>query len=66
MKSRNDQGAWMGAKGAKVATAALGAALVDGFIGQKHPNSARQSLAKEGVDLATGKVGSSASRHHRR
>ncbi|KAH7136656.1 hypothetical protein B0J13DRAFT_78620 [Dactylonectria estremocensis] len=65
MKSRNDPSPWMGAKGAKVATAALGAAIVDGFIGQKHPNSARQSIAREGVDLATGKVASGSSRHRR-
>lgn len=67
MKSRNDQGDWLGAKGAKIATAALGAALVDGFIGQKHPNSTRHSIAKQGVDLASSKaaVGADhAARHH--
>lgn len=52
MKSRNDPSPWLGPKGAKVATAALGAALVDGFMGQKHPNSTRQSLMRQGVDLA--------------
>ncbi|KAK2672985.1 hypothetical protein RAB80_010528 [Fusarium oxysporum f. sp. vasinfectum] len=41
------------AEGAKVATAALGAALVDGFMGQKHPNSTRQKLMRQGVDLAS-------------
>ncbi|KAH7126216.1 hypothetical protein EDB81DRAFT_206199 [Dactylonectria macrodidyma] len=65
MKSRNDPSPWMGAKGAKVATAALGAAIVDGFIGQKHPNSVRQNIAREGVDLATGKVTSGSTRHRR-
>lgn len=35
MNNRNAQGDWLGAKGAKVATAALGAALMDGFIGGK-------------------------------
>ena len=33
MNNRGAQGPWMGSKGAKVATAALGAALMDGFIG---------------------------------
>lgn len=37
MKSKNDAGPWIGPKGAKVATAALGAALMDGFLGQKRP-----------------------------
>ncbi|KAG6003946.1 hypothetical protein E4U21_001573 [Claviceps maximensis] len=35
MQSRNDPSPWLGAKGAKVATAALGAALVDGLGGKK-------------------------------
>ncbi|KAG5979047.1 hypothetical protein E4U55_005624 [Claviceps digitariae] len=34
-QSRNDPSPWLGAKGAKVATAALGAALMDGFGGKK-------------------------------
>lgn len=63
MKSRNDPSPWLGAKGAKIATAALGAALVDGFMGQKHPNGARHKVMREGVDVASGKVGRS-SRHH--
>lgn len=33
MNNRGAQGEWLGAKGAKVATAALGAALMDGFMG---------------------------------
>ena len=33
MNNRGVQGEWLGAKGAKVATAALGAALMDGFMG---------------------------------
>lgn len=53
MKSGRESGPWLGPKGAKVATAALGAALVDGFMGQKHPNSTRQKLMREGVDLAS-------------
>ncbi|ENH71640.1 hypothetical protein FOC1_g10002503 [Fusarium oxysporum f. sp. cubense race 1] len=53
MKSGHESGPWLGPKGAKVATAALGAALVDGFMGQKHPNSTRQKLMRQGVDLAS-------------
>ncbi|KAM0338779.1 hypothetical protein ACHAPU_011202 [Fusarium lateritium] len=53
MKSGHESGPWLGPKGAKVATAALGAALVDGFMGQKHPDSTRQKLMREGVDLAS-------------
>ncbi|RBR25013.1 uncharacterized protein FIESC28_02180 [Fusarium coffeatum] len=53
MKSGKESGPWLGPKGAKVATAALGAALVDGFMGQKHPNSTRQKLMREGIDLAS-------------
>lgn len=72
MKSGHESGPWLGPKGAKVATAALGAALVDGFMGQKHPDSTRQKLMRHGVDLAaaqTTKVpehhGRSRSRHGR-
>lgn len=35
MKSKDDSGPWMGPKGAKVATAALSAAFMDGLIGGK-------------------------------
>jgi hypothetical protein len=35
MQNRNDPSPWLGSKGAKVATAALGAALMDGFGGKK-------------------------------
>lgn len=33
MQSKNEDGPWMGPKGAKVATAALGAAFMDGIVG---------------------------------
>lgn len=59
MKNRNDPSPWFGAKGAKVATAALGAAIVDGFMGQKHPDSTRTKLMREGVDVASANVSSS-------
>lgn len=52
MRERKERGEWMGSKGAKVATAALGAALVDGFIGSNnHPNT--HPIASEGVGMAT-------------
>ncbi|CAH0014856.1 unnamed protein product [Clonostachys rhizophaga] len=35
LRNKDEQGPWMGPKGAKVATAALSAALVDGIIAQK-------------------------------
>jgi hypothetical protein len=52
LRSKNDKGPWLGAKGAKVATAALGAAFIDGILGQKHPDSARHQVAKEGYNAA--------------
>ncbi|KAH6983836.1 hypothetical protein EDB80DRAFT_691654 [Ilyonectria destructans] len=64
IKSRNDPSPWLGPKGAKIATTALGAALVDGFIGKKHPNSVRENIAKHGVSLASGIAASSARQHH--
>lgn len=57
MKSGKESGPWLGPKGAKVATAALGAALVDGFMGQKHPDSTRQKIMREGVNLASAQTG---------
>lgn len=33
MSHRKEAGPWIGPKGAKVATAAIGAALTDGFMG---------------------------------
>lgn len=52
IKSRNDPSPWLGARGVKVATAALGAALVDGFMAQKHPGSMRQDMMRHGVEMA--------------
>lgn len=63
MKSQNDPSPWLGAKGARVATAAIGAALVDGFMGQKHPNGLRHNIMKQGVNVATGKVATTSGRH---
>lgn len=38
IRSKDDKGPWMGPKGAKIATAALSAAFVDGFLGSKRPD----------------------------
>jgi hypothetical protein len=56
---RNEPGPWMGAKGTKVATAALGAALVDTFMGQKHPKKVggvRHKAMRRATEAALGKV----------
>lgn len=37
LRLRNDPGDWLGSKGTRVATAALGAAVVDTFVKHKHP-----------------------------
>ncbi|EXL64745.1 hypothetical protein FOPG_19001 [Fusarium oxysporum f. sp. conglutinans race 2 54008] len=71
IKSQDDPTPWLGAKGAKVATAALSAALVDGWIGQKHRGTARQNIMQKGVDFASAQVAAggishrSKSRHRR-
>lgn len=52
LDSRGDPGQWKGAKGAKVAVASLGSALVDGFLGHKHPDSVRQQVARKGFQVA--------------
>lgn len=56
MNSRGKQGDWLGAKGAKVATAALGAALMDGFMGGKREPSPRAS-SRERDDRKSGSSG---------
>jgi len=66
MKNRDDKSPWLGAKGAKVATAALGAALVDGFVGSKHPGGARQNLMREGVDVAANYAAKGADKYDHR
>ncbi|GAB0135412.1 hypothetical protein EsDP_00003752 [Epichloe bromicola] len=52
LDSRHDPGQWKGAKGTKVAVATVGSALVDGFLGQKHPNGVRHKVMKKGVEVA--------------
>lgn len=38
LRVRKEPGSWAGGKGARVATAALGAAAVDAFVGGKDPD----------------------------
>lgn len=52
LDSRGDPGQWKGAKGAKVAVATVGAALVDGFLATKHPGGVRHQVGKKGVQVA--------------
>ncbi|KAG5972384.1 hypothetical protein E4U55_000852 [Claviceps digitariae] len=52
LDSRGDPGQWKGAKGAKVAVATVGSAVVDGFLGQKHPDGLRHKIMKKGVEVA--------------
>ncbi|PFH55526.1 hypothetical protein XA68_18116 [Ophiocordyceps unilateralis] len=56
MQSRNDPSPWLGAKGAKVATAALGAAIVDGFMAEKHPGGVRHEALRQGRDAVLGEA----------
>lgn len=65
LKSKNDTGPWIGPKGAKVATAALGAALVDGFLGHKHPDSGRREVMRESTNAAMDEMDRSRSRRGR-
>lgn len=55
---RNDPGPWMGEKGSKVATAAIGAALVDTFMNQRHPRKVdgmRHKAIRRAATMALGR-----------
>ncbi|KAG6020456.1 hypothetical protein E4U40_006109 [Claviceps sp. LM458 group G5] len=52
LDTRGDPGKWNGPKGAKVAVATVGAAIVDGFLGQKHPDGLRHKVMKKGMEAA--------------
>ncbi|KAK2595793.1 hypothetical protein QQS21_006556 [Conoideocrella luteorostrata] len=56
LDSRGDPGQWKGAKGAKVAVATVGSALVDGFLGNKHPDGLRHNVMKKGMEVAMDKA----------
>lgn len=47
MQSRHDPSLWFGAKGA---------ALVDGFMAEKHPGTVRQDVMRHGIDAVMGDV----------
>lgn len=51
-RSKDDKGPWIGPKGAKIATAAISAALVDGFLGQKTPDAPERGILRTGGDVA--------------
>jgi hypothetical protein len=69
---RNDPGPWLGEKGTKVATAALGAALVDTFMTKKHPQKVggkRHGAMRQVAEVALNRgvvqsVAKGARRHH--
>lgn len=55
-RSKDDSGPWLGPKGAKVATAALSAALVDGFLAEKRPNGSERPVLREGGNAAMNEI----------
>lgn len=55
-RNKNDAGPWIGPKGAKVATAALSAAFVDGFLGQKRPSGSEREVLRSGGDAAMDEI----------
>ncbi|KAJ6783766.1 hypothetical protein PWT90_03406 [Aphanocladium album] len=54
LDNRGDPGRWKGTKGVKVAVAAVGSAVVDGFLGSKHPN--KDTARDDTVNIAEGPV----------
>ena len=63
---KDQPGPWVGEKGAKVASAAFTAALVDSFVSSRHPERAegmRHKTARKAADTA---IGTAAARSVRR
>lgn len=59
LEVHNDPGPWLGTKGTKVATTALGAAMVDAFFEQRKPEmkgGKRQGLAQQVATFALGSL----------
>jgi hypothetical protein len=59
LKLRNDPSPWIGPKGAKIATAAIGAAIVDTFMEQKHPKrkgGMRHTMMRQATQMAIGSL----------
>lgn len=59
LKSYDKPGAWIGTKGAQIATAAVGAALVDGYIANKNPGirgGKRHAVLRQVTNAALGNL----------
>lgn len=59
LKLTDDPGPWVGKKGTKVLTTALGAAMVDGLIEQRKPDmkgGMRHGIAKQVATFALGSL----------
>lgn len=55
VKLRNDPSPWIGMKGTKVATTAIGAALVDTLVDKRYPKvkgGMRHAVAKQATQVA--------------
>jgi hypothetical protein len=69
VKVRDDPGPWIGMKGTKVVTSALGAALVDTYMESKKPQmkgGMRHSVAKQVATVALGTLVTKPAAHHTR
>ncbi|KAK4193802.1 hypothetical protein QBC35DRAFT_480302 [Podospora australis] len=59
LKLRDDPSPYFGAKGSKIATAALAAAVVDTFIDKKYPNrkgGLRHTVMRQATQMAIGSL----------
>ncbi|TPX15047.1 uncharacterized protein E0L32_004877 [Thyridium curvatum] len=59
LKVQNEPGSWIGPKGGRVATAALGAAVVDTYLGHKHPKTkggVRHAAIRQVAEAAIGNM----------
>lgn len=52
-KLRDDPSPWVGEKGVRVASAALGAGIVDGIVGSRHPKMRRGGMRHQAMREAT-------------
>ncbi|CAK7218392.1 hypothetical protein SCUCBS95973_003468 [Sporothrix curviconia] len=59
LSSHSAPGSWLGHKGTRVATAALGAALVDTYMGHRHPesvNGVRHTAMRQAAEYAINSI----------
>ncbi|CAK7198152.1 hypothetical protein SEUCBS139899_000810 [Sporothrix eucalyptigena] len=59
LSSHSAPGSWLGNKGTRVATAALGAALVDTYMGHRHPesvNGVRHTAIRQAAEYAISSI----------